>query len=63
MVNTTPSAVAGLIPSFSSTCLFHVVPWIPGYAADEKTVPDVLYNRKKPLFIASIENVDMIAII
>ena len=32
----TPAVVAGSIPAFS-TCLFHVVPRVPGGAADEKT--------------------------
>ena len=39
----TPTVVAGSIPAFS-TCLFHVVPRVPGGgggAADEKTGPVV----------------------
>ena len=38
--------VADSIPAFS-TCLFHLVPRVLGVAADEKTVPVELYNRKK----------------
>ena len=46
-------AVAGSIPAFS-TCLFHVVPRVPGGAVDEKIGPVVLYGRMKPVLIASI---------
>ena len=46
-------AVVGSIPVFS-TCLFQVVPRVPGGAADEKTGPVVLYGRIKPVLIVSI---------
>ena len=46
-------AVAGSIPAFS-TCLFHVVPRVPGGAADEKTGPVVPYGRIKPVLIVFI---------
>ena len=49
----TPDAVAGSIPAFS-TCLFHVVPRVPGGAADEKTGPVVPYGRIKLVLIVSI---------
>ena len=52
MVSTPAVAVAGSIPAFS-TCLFHVVPRVPGYAAYEKTGPVVLYRRIKPVLIVS----------
>ena len=48
--------VAGSIPAFS-TCLFHVVPRVPGGAAEEKTAPVVPYRQTKPVLIVSIENV------
>ena len=44
----TPTVVAGSIPEFS-TCLFHVVPRVPGGAADEKTGPVVPYRRIRPV--------------
>ena len=62
LVVSTPTVVAGLIPAFS-TCLFHVVPRVPGGAADEKTGPVVPYRQTKPVLIVSIENVGMSAII
>ena len=46
-------AVAGSIPAFF-TCLFRVVPRVPGGAADEKTGPVVLCGRLKPVIIVSI---------
>ena len=49
----TLTVVAGSIPAFS-TCLFHVVPRVPGGAVDEKTGPVVLYGRIKPVLIVSI---------
>ena len=49
----TPTVVAGSIPAFS-TCLFYVVPRVPGGAADEKTGPVVPYRRIKPVLIVSI---------
>ena len=53
LVVSTPTVVAGSIPAFS-TCLFHVVPRVPGGAADEKTGPVVPYGRIKPVLIVSI---------
>ena len=53
LVVSTPDAVAGSIPAFC-TCLFHVVPRVPGGAVDEKTGPVVLYGRIKPVLIVSI---------
>ena len=55
-------AVAGSIPAFS-TYLFHVVPRVPGGAADEKTGPIVPYGRIKPALIVSIYLVGPSAII
>ena len=49
----TPTVMAGSIPAFS-TCLFHVVPRVPGGAADEKTGPVVPYKQIKPVLIVSI---------
>ena len=40
----TPIVMAGSISAFS-TCLFHVVPRVPGSAAEEKTGPVVLYGQ------------------
>ena len=62
LVVSTPYAVAGSIPAFS-TCLFPVVPRVPGGAAEEKTVPVVPYGWTKPVLIVSIENVGTSAII
>ena len=42
----TPTVVAGSIPAFS-TCLFHVVPRVPGGAADEKTGPRCTVRTNK----------------
>ena len=53
MVSTLGDAVAGLIPAFP-TCLFHVVPRIPGAAAEEKTGPIVPYGRIKLVLIVSM---------
>ena len=53
MVSTPGDAVAGLIPAFP-TCLFHVVPRVPGGAADEKTGLIVRYGRIKPVIIVSV---------
>ena len=50
MVSTPGDAVAGLIPAFP-TCLFHVVPRIPGAAAEEKTGPIVPYRQIKMISI------------
>ena len=58
----TLTVVAGSIPAFS-TCLFHVVPRVPGGAADEKTGPVVPYGRIKPVLIVSIYLVGPSAII
>ena len=58
----TPTVAAGLIPAFS-TCLFHVVPRIPGGAADKKTGPVVPYRRIKPVLFLSIYLVGPSAII
>ena len=58
----TPDAVAGSIPAFS-TCLFHVVPRVPGGAADKKTVIVVPYGRIKPVLIVFIYFVGPSAII
>ena len=58
----TPTVVADSIPAFSA-CLFHVVPRIPGGAADDKTGPVVLYGRIKPVLIVSIYLVGASAII
>ena len=53
LVVSTPSAVAGSIPALS-TCLFHVVPRVPGGEADEKTGPVVLYRQIKQVLIVYI---------
>ena len=49
----TPTVVAGSIPAFS-TCLFHVVPRVPGGATDKKTGPIVLYRQIKLELIVPI---------
>ena len=49
----TPTVMAALIPAFS-TCLFHVVPRVPGGVANEKTGPVVPYRRMKPVLIVSV---------
>jgi hypothetical protein len=61
-VFSTPTVVAVSIPAFF-TCLFHVVPRVPGGAADEKTGPIVPYGRIKPVLILSIYLVGPSAII
>jgi hypothetical protein len=62
LVVSTPAVVEGSIPEFS-TCLFHVVPSVPGCVAEEKTGPVGPYGRTKPVLIVSIENVGTSAII
>jgi hypothetical protein len=52
-VASTPSAVADLVSEFS-TCLFHVIPRVPGGATGEKTGPVVPYRRIKPVLLVSI---------
>ena len=44
--------MAGSIPAFS-TCLFHVVPRVPGGAADGK-IHSVIDRQIKPVLIVSI---------
>ena len=58
----TPTVVAGSIPAFS-ICLFHVVPRVPGGAADKKTGPVLPYGRIKPVLIVPIYLVGPSAII
>ena len=63
LVVSTPTVVVASIPAFS-TCLFHVVPRVPGGAADKKTAgPVVPYGRIKPVQIVSIYLVGPSAII
>ena len=52
-MESTPTVVAGSIPALS-TCLFHVVPRVPGGVADKKTGPVVPYGRLKPVLIVSL---------
>ena len=49
----TLTVVAGSIPAFS-TCLFHVVPRVPGCVAHKKAGPIVAYGQMKTVLIVSI---------
>ena len=58
----TPTVVTGSIVVFS-TCLSHVLPRVPGGAADEKTGTIVPYGQVKSVIIESIDLVGLSAII